>query len=103
MPLLFRPEAGGERKRRARLVAREMDLDTHRERAAVDVLRPVDPKVVSTRLEQGPRSRSKLEGQPLDLDLTVVLGGLHDVGLHVRVRTDDVVVKPDLSQRMSDY
>src|SRR5207249_7181463 len=98
-PALAGPEAAGERQRRARLVAREVDLDAHGERAAVDVPRPVNTKVLTARLEQRPRSRPKLERQPLHLDLARVLRRLDDVRLEVRVRADDVVVEADLSHR----
>jgi hypothetical protein len=92
-PLLGGPEACRERQRRARLVARQMDLDPGRERAPVDVLRPVDPQMVAAGLEQRLGRRAQLEGQPLDLDHAGVLGRLDRVRLEVRVGTDDVVVE----------
>ena len=48
--LLAGPEAGRQRQRRARLVARQMDLDAELERALVHVACPVDPEVVAARL-----------------------------------------------------
>ena len=97
--LLAGPEARRERQRRARLVARQVDLDPERERAAVDVLRPVDAQMVASHLEQRLRRRAELERQPLDLDAARILRSLDRVRLHVRVRTDDVVVEADPGHR----
>ncbi len=68
------PQAGGERQRRARLEAREVDLDLPGERVAIDVVRPVGAEVVAADLEQGSRGRAKLEREPLDLGIPGVLG-----------------------------
>jgi hypothetical protein len=101
--LLARPQARREGQRRARLVARQMDLDSQRERSPVDVPRPVDAKVVAAHLQQRLRGRPQLERQPLDLDLARVLRRLDDVRFHVRVRTDDVVVEADPPHRIPAY
>ena len=76
LPLLGGPQAGGERKRRTRLVARQVDLDPERLRPRVDVARPIHPQVVAAYLEQRARRRSQLEREPLDLRPPVVLGRL---------------------------
>jgi hypothetical protein len=99
--LLVRPEAGGERERRAGLVAGEVDLDSERERPAVDVARPVDPEVVAAGLEQAPGGGPQLVRQPLDRDIAPVLRRLDCMGFEVRVRTDDVVVEANGEQDAS--
>src|SRR5262249_40047457 len=93
--LLARPQARAEGQGRARLVAREVDLDPALERAAVDVPGPVGAQMVAANLEQRTGCGPQLERQPLDLDGPRVLRRLHRERLHVRVRTDDVVVEPD--------
>ena len=54
------PEAGRERQRRTRLVAREVDLDPELERPKVDVPGPVDAEMVAAHLEQGFRGGPEL-------------------------------------------
>jgi hypothetical protein len=93
--LLLGPKAHGERQGRARLVAREVDLDPALERPAVHRLRPVGAKVVAANLEQRLRGRAELVREPVHVDVAAVLGRLDDVRLHVRVRADDVVVEGD--------
>ena len=95
---VVRPEAGSHRKRRARLEARQVDLDPRRKRAAV---RSATSPCGGGR--RGPRAaasgRGGARGEPLDLEAPGVLGRLDDAGLHVRVRADDVEVEPIRSTR----
>src|SRR3712207_4069223 len=67
--LLAGPEARRQRERRARLVAREVDLDSLRERPAVDVPGPVGAEVIASRLEEGLRRGPELVREPLDIDV----------------------------------
>ena len=97
------PEARRERQRRARLEAREVDLDAPGLRVPVDVVSPVGAKVVAAGHEQRSRSRAKLERQPLHLDLAGILGRLDGVGLEVRVRADHVVVQGELLHGATEY
>src|SRR5262249_17349474 len=62
--LLPRPEAGGERKGRPRLIAGEVDLDPEALGPAIDSGRPVDAEMIAPYLEQRFRGRAELERQP---------------------------------------
>ena len=73
---VIRPETRRERQRRARLKTREVDLDSPCLRVSVDVVRPIGAEVVAARREQRPRSRAKLERQPLHVDQAGILGRL---------------------------
>ena len=96
LPELRRPDAGRERERRARLVARQVDLDARGERPRIHAGGPVDPQMVAPRLQQRARRRAQLERQPRDLDRARVLCPLDRVRLEIRVRADDVVVEGNL-------
>ena len=102
-PLLLGPETGSERQGRARLVARQVDLDPALERPAVDRLGPVGSQVVAADFEQRLRGRPELVREPVHLELAAILGGLDHMRLHVRVRAHDVVVEGDARHGASLY
>ena len=73
-----------------------MDLDPETEGPRVDVPRPVDAEMVTTRVEERSRRGPELIGQPLNLHLPGILCPLDEVGLEIGVGTDDVEEEADL-------
>jgi hypothetical protein len=92
LPLLDREQVQREGERGARLISRNVYLDVVLQREPVDLSAPVVPYVLPARLGKRRGHRPQLEGQPLHLYHTIVLG-LLDLEAHdVAVRADHVEV-----------
>src|SRR5439155_1662137 len=91
--LVAGPEAGSQDQRRARLVARQVDLDPALERPPVHVLRPVDAQMVAARPEGRPRRRAALGGAAVRTGAHVCCGLVERDG--DRLHKTAVLVSPD--------